>query len=63
MSGADAEGGEVNSLDRLVELAADAGGEEVLVDRVAVVDPRHDVAREGEVELGVGLGAGRAGEA
>ena len=58
-----AEGAEIHADHRLVELAADAGGEEVLLDDVGEVDPRHRVSRERQVDLGVGLGAGNAGEA
>jgi hypothetical protein len=59
----DAEGGEVDALDGLEELAADAGREEVLSDSVGEVDPGHHVSRDRQVELGVGRRAGNAGEA
>jgi hypothetical protein len=59
----DAKRGEVDSLDGLEQLAADAGREEILSDSVGEVDPRHHVSRDHQVELRVGLGAGNAGQA
>jgi hypothetical protein len=58
----DAKRGEVDALDRLLELTADPGGEEVLRDAVGEDDPRHRVARERQVERGVRLGPGEARE-
>ena len=58
----DTEGGEVDADEGLVDLAADAGGEEVLFEWVGEVDLGHDVARECQVDPGVALGAGDAGE-
>lgn len=58
----DAERGEVDAQHRLEELAPDPGGEEVLPDDVGEDDPGHRVPRERQVEPGVRLSAGEAGE-
>jgi len=59
----DAKRREVDADEGLVDLAADAGGEEVLFEWVGEADLGHDVACECQVDPGVGPGAGDPGEA
>jgi hypothetical protein len=59
----DAEGAEIHPIERLEELAADAGGEEVVQALVGEDDPGRGVANERVVDSSVGEGAGKAGPA